>query len=263
MCERWNLLNSRTRGNVEFIGVGSHGPTFDGVVGGGSDHGAVVGAELWLWEEDLVGVLEGFLELRAEKLVGGNAAGKQDGFDRVDCTSFLKFLNKNFDGSELETGGEVKNLLFSKMIFEFVTRSSDRETEFFLDGAQNGGLEATKGEIKIADVRNREFIAVRVALFGGFGDGWATRVGEAKDLSDLIETLADGVIASSTDDFEVVVLFHVNNLGVATGDNGGKKWEFGFVATEPVGINVRFEVVGRVEWNVVDDGNSPCGEGAN
>ena len=210
-----------------------------------------------------MGVLEGFLELGAKKLVGGNAAGKQDGFSRVDCTSFLKFLNKNFDGSELETGGKVKNLLFSEMILEFVARSSDREAEFFLDGAENGSFEATKGEIEVTNVWNWELVAVRIALFGGFGDGWATRVGEAKDLSDLVEAFADGVIASSADDFEVVVFFHVNNLGVAARNNGSKKWKFWFISAEPVGVDVGFEVMSRIKWDIVDDGDSAGGEGAN
>ena len=55
----------------------------NGEVGGGGNHGAVVGAEFRLGEVDLVGFAEGFLELVAQKLIGGDTAGEQNGFDWI------------------------------------------------------------------------------------------------------------------------------------------------------------------------------------
>lgn len=61
---------------------------------------------------------------------------------------------------------------------------------------------------------------------------------------------------------KVVVALHIYNLRVATGNDESKKREFGLVTAEPVGVDVGFEVVGRVEGNVVQDGGSASGEGA-
>ena len=117
------------------IGVGRLFAGLNRIVGGGGDHGAVVGAEFWLWEVDMVGVLEGFLEFVAEQLVGGNAAGEQDGFDWIILAGGFELLNKNFNGRELKTCSKIANLLFGEVGLELVTRGGNRETEFFLDGA--------------------------------------------------------------------------------------------------------------------------------
>ncbi len=62
---------------------------------------------------------------------------------------------------------------------------------------------------------------------------------------------------------KIVVTFHINNLSVAARDHERKEWKFWLVTTEPVGINVGFEMVDRVERNVVKDGGSAGGESAN
>ena len=103
---------------------------------------------------------------------------------------------------------------------------------------------------------------MRVAFCGGFGDGRATRVGEAEDFGDFVEPLADGVVAGGADDFEVIMALHVDDLGVATGDDGGEKRKFWLMAAEPVSVDVGFEVVSRIEGDIVDDGNSAGGESA-
>ena len=56
----------------------------------------------------------------------------------------------------------------------------------------------------------------------------------------------------------MIVTFHADNLSVA----GCEKRKFWIVAAEPVGVNVRFEVVGRVKRFVMKDGKSAGGEGA-
>ncbi len=104
---------------------------------------------------------------------------------------------------------------------------------------------------------------MRVALFGGFGDGWATRVGQAKDFGNLIEAFANGIVAGGADNFEMIVLFHVNYLSVPARYNGRKKRELGFRTTEPVGIDVGFEVVGWIKRLIVDDGDGAGGQSAN
>ena len=71
----------------------------------------------------------------------------------------------------------------------------------------------------------RKVIFMRIAIFGGFRDRGATRVGETKDFGDFVKTFADGVVSGGADDFELVVGGHTNNLGVAAGDDKGEKWK--------------------------------------
>ena len=52
---------------------------------------------------------------------------------------------------------------------------------------------------------------------------------------------------------------HVDKLRVASGYDGGYKGEFWLMATEPVGVNVRFKVVSWVEGDVINYGNSTGG----
>ena len=105
-------------------------------------------------------------------------------------------------------------------------------------------------------------VFIWVALLGFLGDVWAARVGKTENLGDFIKTFTNGVVAGGADDFEMIVALHVNDLGVATTDDGCEEWKLGIVATEPVGVNVRLEMMGRVERLVVKDGESAGGKGA-
>ena len=60
----------------------------------------------------------------------------------------------------------------------------------------------------------------------------------------------------------MIVAFNVDNLSVTTADDGGKKWKFWIIATEPVGVDVGFEMMGRIEGLVVEDCERAGGEGA-
>ena len=48
----------------------------DGVIGGGSDHSSVVGAELGLGEVDLMAVSESVGKMLTQDLIGGNSSSK-------------------------------------------------------------------------------------------------------------------------------------------------------------------------------------------
>ena len=106
-------------------------------------------------------------------------------------------------------------------------------------------------------------ICLVVAGFGGVGDSGTTWVGEAEDFCNLVKNFADGIVASAAEDGEVVVCGHADNLSVSTREDKGKKRKVGVVSTEPVGVDVGFEVMDRVERDVVDDGESASGQGAN
>ena len=54
---------------------------------------------------------------------------------------------------------------------------------------------------------------------------------------------------------------HVDNLGVTATDDCGEKRELWIVATEPVGVDVRFEMMGRVERLIMKDGERASGKG--
>ena len=116
----------------------------DGKVGGGGDHGAVVGTVLRLGEVDLVCFRKGFGELVAEELVGRDATGQDDAFGGVGFGGFAELLDKDVDGGVLEAGSKVGDLLRGKFCGEFVGWSSDGEVEVFLDCAKDGGFEAAE-----------------------------------------------------------------------------------------------------------------------
>lgn len=110
-------------------------------------------------------------------------------------------------------------LLLGEMVGEFVGWGGDGEIAGGLDSAQDGGLEARKGEIKTVDFGVRERIFVGVALFGAGGDRRTAWIGKTKNLGDFVKAFADGIVAGGADDFELVVGWHIDNLGVAAGDN--------------------------------------------
>lgn len=102
------------------------------------------------------------------------------------------------------------------MVLELVGWCSDREATVFLDGAEHGSFESREGKIEIRNFGMGKFVGVRVAILGTFGDGGTTRVGKAEDFGDFVEAFADGIVAGSADDFELIVGGHVDNLGVTT-----------------------------------------------
>ena len=70
------LVNRGARRNVQLVWVSGFFAGLDRIVGGGSDHGAVVGAKFRFGEENLMSLAKGFLKFGAEGAVGGDAAGK-------------------------------------------------------------------------------------------------------------------------------------------------------------------------------------------
>ena len=93
------------------------------------------------------------------------------------------------------------------------------DADLFLDGAEHGSFEAGKRKIKIFNLRVGKVVFFRVAVFGGFGNRRPAWVGKTKDFGDFIETFANGIVVSGADDFEVIMLGHSDDLGVAAGDD--------------------------------------------
>lgn len=131
-----------------------------------------------------------------------------------------------------------------------------------MDGTQNGGFETAKREVETVDFWNWKLVSVGIAFECGASNSGATWVGKSENFGDFIENFADGVIASATDDMKVVVALHIYNLRMAAGNDEGEERKFRFVATQPVGVDVRFEMMGRVKRNVVKNGGSASSEGA-
>ena len=131
-----------------------------------------------------------------------------------------------------------------------------------MDGAKDGGFETTEGEVETVDFWHRKLIGFFVAFERNSGNSRATWVGESENFGDFIENFADSIVASATDDMKVVVALHIYNLRMTAGNDEGEERKFRFVATQPVGVDVRFEMMGRVKRNVVKKGGSAGGEGA-
>ena len=131
-----------------------------------------------------------------------------------------------------------------------------------MDGAKDGGFETTEREVETVDYWHRKLIGFFVAFECGASNSGATWVGKSENFGDFIENFADGVIASAADDMKIVVVLHIYNLRMAAGNDEGEERKFRFVATQPVGVDVRFEMMGRVKRNVVKNGGSASSEGA-
>ena len=131
-----------------------------------------------------------------------------------------------------------------------------------MDGAKDGGFETAKREVETVDFWNWKLVSVGIAFECGASNSGATWVGKSENFGDFIENFADGVIASAADDMKIVVVLHIYNLRMAAGNDEGEERKFRFVATQPVGVDVRFEMMGRIKRNVVKNGGSAGGEGA-
>ena len=139
---------------------------------------------------------------------------------------------------------------------------SDGKITVFLDGAKDGGFETTEREVETVDFWHRKLIGFFVAFERGAINSGATWVWKSENFGDFIENFADGIVASAADDMKIVVVLHIYNLRMAAGNDEGEERKFRFVATQPVGVDVRFEMMGRVKRNVVKNGGSAGGEGA-
>lgn len=136
-----------------------------------------------------------------------------------------------------------------------------------LDGAEDGGLEAGERKIEAINLRMWERVFSRVTIESGLSDRGAARVGKAEDLGDFVEAFTDGVVAGGADDVELIMSGHVDDLGVAAGDDEGEKWEGGggvrlVVVMEPVGVDVGLEMVDGVKGFMPENGEHAGGQGA-
>lgn len=105
-------MDNRAGENVEVVGVGRLFAGLNGVVGGGGDHGAIIGTELKVREVDLVRFTESTSEGVTKGEIGGDAAGEQDGFGLgVIFDGFFELSDEDFDGGGLEAGGKIVDLL--------------------------------------------------------------------------------------------------------------------------------------------------------
>lgn len=139
---------------------------------------------------------------------------------------------------------------------------SDRKITVFLDGAKDGGFKTAEREVETVDFWHRKLIGFFVAFECDFGNSGTTWVGESENFGDFIENFADSIVASAADDMKIVVALHIYNLRMAAGNDKGEERKFRFVATQPVGVDVRFEMMGRVKRNVVKNGGSAGSESA-
>ena len=105
-------MNDRAGKNVEVVGVGRLFAGLNGVIGSGSNHGAIIGAEFKIRKVDLVRFTESTSEGVTKGEIGGDAAGEQDGFGLgVIFDGFFELSDEDFDGGGLEAGGKIVDLL--------------------------------------------------------------------------------------------------------------------------------------------------------
>lgn len=90
-------------------------------IGGGGDHGGVVGAELGWGDMDWdFGLAESCLEFGAEDAIGGDATGEHDGFGVGEIGGLLHFAHESISGGLLEIISDLDFLVFGEFFGEFV-----------------------------------------------------------------------------------------------------------------------------------------------
>ena len=131
-----------------------------------------------------------------------------------------------------------------------------------MDGAKEGGFETRKRKVEGIGEWVRKNKAMRIARFGETGNSWTAWIGKTKNFGDFIKTFTDGIIASRGDNFKMIVGRHADDLSMAARNDQGKEGKFGFFG-EPVGINMRFEVMYWIERDVVQNADSASGKCTN
>ena len=131
-----------------------------------------------------------------------------------------------------------------------------------MDGAKEGGFET--GERKVEGIGEwmRKSETMRVTRFSEMGNSWAARIGKTKNFGDFIEAFTDGIVTGRGDDFEMIMMFHADDLSMTTGNDEGKEGKFRFFG-EPVSINMRFKVVHWIKRNIMQNANSASGKCTN
>ena len=94
-----------------------------------------------------------------------------------------------------------------------------------LNSAQDGSFKTGKGKIKLGNLRMRKFVLVAITSESKLGNSGPTGIGKTEDFRNLIKTFADGVVASGADNFEVIVVGHMDDLGVTAGDDKSQERE--------------------------------------
>ena len=131
-----------------------------------------------------------------------------------------------------------------------------------MDGAKEGGFETRERKIKRIGEWVRKSKAMGITRFSETGNSWAARIGKTKNFGDFIEAFTDGIVTSRGDNFKMIVSGHADDLGVAARNDEGKEGKFRFFG-EPVGINMGFEVMYWVKWNMIQNTDSASGKCTN
>ena len=131
-----------------------------------------------------------------------------------------------------------------------------------MDGTKEGGFETGERKIERIGEWVRKSKTMRITRFSEMGNSWAARIGKAKNFGDFIETFTDSIITGRGDDFEMIVMFHADDLSMAAGNNESKERKFRFFG-EPVGINMGLKVMHWIEGDVMQNADSASGESAN
>ena len=96
---------------------------------------------------------------------------------------------------------------------------------------------------------------MRIAGFREIGNGWSAWIGKAEYFGDFIEAFTDGIVTSGSDNFKMIVSGHANDLSMAAGNDKSKEGKFRFFG-EPVGVNMGFEMMYWIKWDVMQNTDS-------
>ena len=102
---------------------------------------------------------------------------------------------------------------------------------------------------------------MRITRFSEMGNSWAARIGKAENFGDFVEAFTDRIITGRGNNFEMIVMFHADDLSMAARNDEGQERKFRFFG-EPVGINMGFKMMYWVKWNMVQNTDGASRESA-
>ncbi len=163
-------------------------------------------------------------------MVGGDAAGDDNGGRLEIVISFFSLIDQGFNGGVLETGCHIMSQFIVYQPWKLVRRKSEVFAHLALNGPQNGCLKPREGKIVLAsELGDGQVKGAGITEFGCFGDGRAARVGQANDFGDLVKRLANGVILGLANELVVAVILKQDKLRVTARDDEGEEGEGGLM----------------------------------
>ena len=206
-------------------------------------HGAVVHAQGRRRIVDLAFKLR--LKPLAQAQIGADAAGDDQMAQVLRRQRSAALDEQGIHRGFLESPGDVRPVLFAKR-------------GMGADAVQGEGLEAAEAEVQARPVRHgpRKAEAVGVAMRGAGRNLRTARIAQPQHLGGLVKGFANGVVQGLAKHFVAPDALHLDQLGVAAGDQQGNEGQRRRLSLQQRGQQMRLHVMHRNGGNAQAPGQS-------